>query len=137
MKKENKKIKMKEVVNQYFELGELVKEKKVFAGEVSLAIAKNFKTLRENVEARDEAAKSLIEKYAKHDEAGKPELKGQKYIFETDEDEKAFNDAFLELNETETEIEVHTISYELLKENEKYSNPTAADLVTLDFMMTY
>lgn len=137
MKKENKKMKMQEIISSYLGVSELVRDKKIFAGDVSLAIAKNFKMLKENVDTRNETAKTVVEKYVKHNEKGEPETKGQQYIFETSEDEKAFKNAMQELSEAEMEIEVQTVPYELLKENDKYSNPTASDLITLDFMLTY
>lgn len=140
MEKKLQTMKMNEVVSHYLELAAVIREKKIFAGDVTLAIVKNQKMLQENVEIRDEAVKSLVEKYVKHKDGNPEQKEVQKkiyYVFENAEDEKAFGEACKELDDTDLEIEIQTVSYDMLKENEKYNNPTAADLLAMDFMIAY
>lgn len=139
MEKKNKRMKESDVLNYYAGMVEVVKEKKVFGGAVNLALAKNNKILEEEVKAYQESLEKLVDKFVHKDADGKPETKKQSngtetYVFERDEQEKAYRAAVNALGETEIDVQINTISYKEFNE-EGADRPTAYDLIVLQFMI--
>lgn len=136
MRKENQKMTIQEITTAYAKISDVIQEKKVFAGEVNLAIAKNVLTLENELKNYEKSRKNFAEKFASKDEQGNPQTKKNEYIFETVEDKDAYIMSVQELMKTEVEVEINRVRYELL-EDEKHDTPSAANLVALDFMLDY
>lgn len=136
MRKDNQKMTIQEIGLKYGKLSELVKEKKIFAGEVNLAIAKNTLVLESELKDFEKIKDSFIDKFVHKDEKGNPESKNNEYVFASDEDKISYIKSVEELLTTELEIEIHKVKYELL-EDEKHDVPGAADLIAMDFMLDY
>lgn len=136
MRKDNQKMTIRDISLTYAKLSEVVKEKKVFSGEVNLAIAKNTLTLETELKNFEKSKESLVNKFVHKDEKGNPESKNNEYVFTSDEDKTSYIKSVEELLEAEIEVEVHKVKYELL-EDEKHDTPTPADLIAMDFMLDY
>ena len=128
------KMTMADVRLEYTRLSDLVREKKLFAGEVNLAIAKNNIVLENQVKLFNDCIDKLVERYAAKDASGKPQVKNNMYVFETAESEKAYREAVTEQEKTEIEMEIQTVKADALID-EKHDEPTAKDLVALIFMI--
>lgn len=138
MEKKNVKMKVSEMIKAYTGLASVVGERKLFSGEVNLAIAKNYKILDDEIKTYNENVDDLIEKYVHKDSDGKPETKkveeGKfKYVFETNEKEKIYVKAIEELQDTEMEVEVNMISERAFDTGNE--QPTAFDLISMEFMI--
>lgn len=138
MEKQNVKMKVSEMIKAYTGLTAVVGEKKLFPGEVNLAIAKNYKILGDEMKAYNESVNNLVEKYVHKDSNGEPEIKEAgkgkfKYVFETNEKEKMYVKAVEELQNTELEVEVNMISDSVFEKGNE--QPTAFDLIAMESMI--
>lgn len=131
---EKVKMTVADIRQEYTRLSELVREKKLFASEVNLAIAKNNIALEAQVKLFNENIDNLVERYAAKDASGKPQVKNNMYVFEVAEDEKAYRQAVGELEKTEVEMEIQKVLSSTLSD-EKHDEPTAQDIVALLFML--
>lgn len=134
MEKRTEKMKMADVRLNYTRLGEVLREKKLFNGEVNMAIAKNNMALESHMKCFEENIKMLVERFALKDENGNPMVKGNKYIFGSKEDEDNYLRAAGELEDIEIEIDIQKVRYDNLTD-EKHDEPTAYDLVSMSFML--
>lgn len=139
MEKQNVKMEVAELLRNYAGLSEVINEKKVFASEVNLAIAKNSRILENEVKSYQESLKQIIDRYVHKDESGDPETKkqpggAQEYVFETAEKKKEYLKAVRELECVDIELDISVIKYDSLEESGS-DKPTAYDLVALDFMI--
>lgn len=134
MRAKKVKMKMSEVRLEYARLAEVIGEKKLFAGEVNLAIAKNNLALEEQIKCFNESMKNLVERFAAKDESGKPIIKDNRYIFETTEDETGYLSAIEELENTEVEVDIQTVKCEAFTSG-KHEEATAFDFVAMNFMI--
>lgn len=134
MEKKTVKMKVSDIRVAQAGLNEVIREKKLFPAEVNLAIARNSITLENQMKYHRESVKTLVERFALKDEEGNPVVKNNEYKFETKEDEKAFIQEVSELDKVEMEFEVTKVKYEVLNDG-KHDEPTAYDLVALDFML--
>lgn len=138
MEKQNVKMKVSEMIKAYTGLTAVVGEKKLFPGEVNLAIAKNYKILGDEMKAYNKSVNSLVEEYVHKDSKGEPEIKevekgSFRYIFETNEKEKMYVKAIEELQNTEMEVEVNMISDSSFDTGNE--QPTAFDFISMEFMI--
>lgn len=136
MRKDNQKMTIQDINLVYAKLSEVVKEKKVFSGEVNLAIAKNILILEAELKNFEKSKESLVGKFTLKDGEGNPESKNNEYVFASDEDRISYVEAVKELLKAEVEVEIQKVKYELL-EGEKYDIPAPADLIAMDFMLDY
>lgn len=127
-------MKVADVRMEYARLSELVREKKLFSGEVNLAIAKNNMALESQIKIFNANLENLVERFTAKDASGKPLVKNNMYVFDTAENEKAYRQSVEELEKTEVELEIQKVSEELLSD-EKHDEPTAQDFIALMFML--
>lgn len=120
----------------YAKVTELIKEKKLFTAEVNLALARNHTELEKQLKPVDATAYDLLEKYAAKKENGELEVKNGRYLFETDEKQKKYMEQAEELEKTEIEITVFKVESEKVVDG-KHDEPTAFDLVAMDFMLEF
>lgn len=116
-------------------------------GKLSYAISYNTEKLEKEHSRLEKERIKICERYAEKDENGKAitvrfEENGtekEKYKFATPEDEKACDDEYKELLETEIEFEnLRTVKWdeiEKCEKNERYSIPTVKDIRAMSFMM--
>lgn len=133
MREVKESISTRELQERYMGLAEVIKEKKLFPAAVNVAMAKNNAIMSGEIKAHSEAAKDIIEKFTMKGEDGEPVVKDNRYVFENKENEDAYIDAMEELNNLEIECRVQKVSRNLF--DEKHDEPTAYDLVLLDFML--
>ena len=133
MREVKEKISTKELQERYAGLAEVIKEKKLFPAAVNVAMAKNNAIMTEEMKSNGEAARDIIDKFVMKDGSGEPVVKNNRYVFETAENEKAYIGAMEELNNLEFECRVQKVSRNIF--DEKHEEPTAYDLVLLDFML--
>ena len=125
-----------ELRKNYSRVTELIKEKKLFTLEVNVALARNHAELEKQLKPIDTTAYNLLEKYAVKKENGEFEVKNGRYLFETDEKQKEYMDQADELEKTEIEITVFKVKSEKVVDG-KHDEPTALDLVAMDFMLEF
>lgn len=125
---------MSDIRIEYARLGEVLREKKLFAGEVNIAIAKNNMSLETQIKHFEKGVKDLAERFVAKDVNGNPVIKNNKYTFETMEDENCYLKGVEELENTELELEIQMVKYDVLNDG-KHDEPTACDLVALNFML--
>ncbi len=138
MEKQSVKMTVKEMLGAYTGLTEVIREKKLFASEVNLAIARNSKILEGEVKTYQESMNAAVEKYVHKDGNGNPETKKlpngmQEYVFETDEQKEQYLKAVRDMEAAELEVDVNMITAETF--GDANEQPTAYDLVALDFML--
>lgn len=127
------KMKMSEVRMAYIKINEVINEKKLFPGKVNIAIAKNNMALDNQMKCFNEGTKPLVERFALKDENGNPEIKNNSYVFETKEMEKQYVKGVEELDKTEVDIQIIKVEYDAFDGGK--DDPTAFDLVALEFML--
>lgn len=130
------KMKVTDIRTAQMGLSEVIREKKLFPGEVNLAIARNNISLENQMKCHRESLKTLIERLTLKDEEGRPVVKNNKYKFATEEDENKFLQEASELENVELEFEVMKVNYDAVNDG-KHEEPTAYDLVALEFMLEY
>ena len=129
-------MRMTELVKNYRKLAEVIGEKKYWPPKVNVALAKNMMHLEKEMQIYEESRSRIVEKYAHKDTSGEIEIKGDEYVFETTEDKKNFLEDMKELGDTEVELSLQQLTYAQLCEiEEKYTQPNAADLTLLGFML--
>lgn len=136
MKTTKVKMKVADIKRAYAGLSEVIQEKKLFTGEVNLAIARNNISLENQMKCYRESVSAAVNRFVLKDEEGNPVVKNDKYTFLTKEDENAYLQEMAELEKAEMEVEIMKVKYDLLNDV-KHDEPTAYDLVTLDFMLEY
>lgn len=111
---------------------------------LSFAVSRNIEALRREAEHIEKEREKLCEEYAEKDKDGNAVMedsiiggkKVQSYKM-SDEDRRLFNAEYEELMETETEVEIRTVSEEVIErceEIERYSIPSVSDILALAFM---
>lgn len=130
------KMKVADIKRAYAGLSEVIQEKKLFTGEVNLAVARNNISLENHMKCYRESVSAVVNRFVLKDEAGNLVVKNDKYTFLTKEDENAYLQEMAELEKAEMEVEIMKVKYDLLSD-EKHDEPTAYDLVALDFMLEY
>lgn len=133
MREEKVTITTKKLQEHYIGLAEVIKEKKNFPVEVNVAMAKNNAIMENELRAGNEAAKEIIDRFTMKDQQGEPVVKENHYVFEKKEDEEAYIKSMRELDEIEFECKVYQVSRSVF--DDKHEEPTAYDLVLLDFML--
>ncbi len=109
--------------------------KKTLPVRLAYAIKKNMAAVQEAASAYMSERDELIARYAKKDENGKYLEKDNCYIMD---DKAGFEKDMEELLEIETEVEIHTVSIEVVEkcdEDPKYDPLTMAELDVIDFML--
>lgn len=102
---------------------------------LAYAVAKNLMKLESELKLIEERRMEMITTYAVKDEEGNPVIKDAKY--DLGDNKEAFNKEFMEFMETETEVDIHTISCAELDalENPRYDVLTASEMIALNFML--
>lgn len=101
---------------------------------IAFAIHKNARTVEAALKAYDETRKSLIERYAKKDDEGKPIAEDGNYIIENAE---SFNADITDLLAEKTEVDVHMVHIdEFAKlDDPKFDALTVSEMSILNFMI--
>lgn len=101
---------------------------------ITYAIQKNAKTIEAALKAYDETRKSLLEKYAKKDDEGKPIIENNEYTIENAEN---WNADMTELLTTETEVDIHKVSFDEFEklDDPKFNALTVSEMAILKFMI--
>lgn len=108
---------------------------KVLPSKLSYAIAKNLMKLQTEVEIIEKGRISILERYAKKDEEGNPVIKDSSY--ELGENMAKFNEEYQEYIQTETDVEIMTVSSDILDklDEPRYDAFTGAQMIAIDFMI--
>lgn len=127
------KMKLAEVKVNHMKLITLSQKK--LPHKIAYAVAKNLLKLETETKLIEERRMEMVNTYAMKDEENQPVVKDGKY--ELGDNEEIFNKEYSEFLETETEVDIHTISCAELDalENSRYDVLTASEMVALDFMM--
>lgn len=102
---------------------------------LAYAVAKNLMKLESESKLIEERRMEMITTYVVKDEEGNPVIKDARY--DLGNNEENFNKEYTEFMETETEIDIHTISCTELDmlDDSRYDVLTAAEMIALDFML--
>lgn len=101
---------------------------------IAYAISKNVNAVADAMKAYDETRKNLLDQFAKKDEKGEPVINNGQYEIE---DAEGWNNEIRELLETETEVQVHTVSIDEFEkcDDPRYDTLTVAEMSILKFMI--
>lgn len=135
MREEKVSLKFEKILSMEKDISELIAEKKMFPMEVNIAIAKNAMELKKQTECFKEEIQKLLDRFALKGEDGMPKVKNNEYVFETLEEQEGYAEAVKELADTEISILLHKIAVDGWSRGEKYDQPTAHDLIAMDFML--
>lgn len=126
-------MRLEEVKIYYHHLNELRNCR--LPSRLSYAIAKNLKTLEAEIELIEAERVKLAENYAEKDEEGKAIVNDGK--FQIGENAEALQKDFLLFLSTDTEINVHKCSCDILEtlDELRYDILTPAQMEALDFMI--
>jgi len=127
------KMKLAEIKVNHMKLIALSQKK--LPHKIAYAVAKNLLKLEAETKLIEERRMEMVDTYAMKDEENRPIVKDGKY--ELGENEGVFNKEYTEFLETETDVDIHTVSNAELEvlENPRYDVLTAAEMIALDFMI--
>ena len=136
MTKINVKMKMGELLKSGNALAVVIAEKKSFAPEVNIALAQNNAAIEKSLKGYSESRKQIAERFAVKDKNGELLVKNNEYVFEKDEDKNGFLEEAKSLDEVEVDVELQKVEVATMNDG-KHEEPTAYDLVAMDFMLKY
>lgn len=136
MTKINVKMKMGELLKNGNALAVVIAEKKSFAPEVNIALAQNNAAIEKSLKGYSESRKQIAERFAVKDKNGELLVKNNEYVFERDEDKSGFLEEAKSLDEVEVDVELQKVEVATMNDG-KHEEPTAYDLVAMDFMLKY
>lgn len=141
----NVKMKAKEIREKLvglMSLGELT-----LPGKLSYAISYNIEKLEQEFNRLEKERVKICERYAEKEESGKAitvqfeenGFKREKYKFPSQEEEKACDEEYQELMETEIEFaDMRTVKWDEIEKcegNQRYSMPTVKNIGIMNFML--
>lgn len=128
------KMTLNEVLENYKSLAELAEKK--FPVSFSYAISKNLKKLESEVKLIEKGRSDLIMQYCEKDEEGKAKSDSKGNLVFGNNAEK-FISEYNEYLETETEVEIHKISFAEIErtEDSRYDILLPAELMGIEFMI--
>lgn len=130
-------MKASELILNYNRLSEVAKKDKLYQAKLNYALAKNIMAMEQEVKIYSQSRNDIVRKFAQIGEDGNPVVSNDKYTFDSSEKQEQFISAMEELETTDIEIDIHKVSVSILENaDEKYDQPTAADLIALDLMLT-
>lgn len=125
-------VKLSELENLILPLQSIMKKK--VPVKMSYAINKNVKHLTEEYEMLMEQREKIYSNAAKKDEYGKPIIEDGQYTFETDEQKNQAVRTYIELLDTEVEVETMKIDMDELEKcdtTDKYDALTGIEAMTV------
>ncbi len=101
------------------------------------AINLNKKRILEEIEVTESSRKEIAESYCLKDNNGSPVIKDEHYTFSDSETEKKCIEAVEELFDTEIEIDICTVPFQMLIDcdNDKYDSITGEEYDNIEFMI--
>lgn len=130
-------MKAAELVLNYNRLAEVAAKDKLFPAKMNYALAKNVVAMEQEVKIYTRNRNDIIKKFAVIGEDGNPVVADNKYTFDSDEKQEQFISAMEELETTDIDVDIRKVSGSILEDADaKYDQPTAADLIALDIMLT-
>ena len=108
---------------------------KKFPIKLTYAISVNISAVENAVKAFNDQRMELVEKYAKKGEDGKPISDNGNYLIENT---KEWNEAIKELLEAEADVNISTITIDLLEkcDGEGFDKLSVGELSAISFMIT-
>lgn len=130
-------MKASELVLNYNRLAEVAGKNKLYPAKINYALAKNILVMEQEVKIYSQNKNDIVKKFAVVKEDGSPVVADDKYTFENEEKQEQFISAMVDLEATDIEIDIHKVPYSVIEDADaKYDQPTAADLIALDIMLT-
>lgn len=136
MTKKTVKMEMGELLKNGNALAVIIGEKKNFAPEVNIALAQNNAAVEKGLKGYSENRKQIAERFAAKGENGELLVKNNEYVFEKDEDRAGFLEEIKSLEAVEVEVEIQEVDVAVVNDG-KHEEPTAYDLVAMEFMLKY
>lgn len=130
------KMTVKEAMNHYMELSEIIKKDRKYPQKMRYAIARNYERLGREVEFAEKQREEICTKYANKDEEGNPVISEGSYGIPKDK-MALVNDEMKDMYEVEIDVDIMTIGEQAMamcENDSRFDIPTISEEMALLFM---